>query len=224
MNNMHYRILAGIASLAIIAQTLTWGISTVNAALIGSGTVQWSGALTTNINWNDTFPGTASGSINGLIVTGRVLPTLNMTISGSGTMALGNLSNSAYSTGTVSIELGTNAINGASVTARSTNGGLQHISNSGTIINSLTTDGFADSYRFKSTLWTTDSTAVGFTQSGAIDQEISNTTAVTIYSSNKPQPLTNVDDFTLAVSARPNAQTPAGDYRDVVVITVTGNF
>jgi hypothetical protein len=45
-----------------------------------------------------------------------------MTISGSGTMALGNLSSSAYSTGTINIELGTNAVNGASITARSTNG------------------------------------------------------------------------------------------------------
>ncbi len=224
MKNIHFRILAGITSLLIITQSLTWGLSTTNAAFIGSGTVQGSGALNVNINWNDTFPGTASGAINGIVVTGRVLPTLNMTISGSGTMALGNLSSSAYSTGTINIELGTNAVNGASITARSTNGWLQNISNSGTIINSLTTDGFADSYRFKSTLGTTDSTTPGFTQSGAIDQEVSNTTAVTIYSSNKPQPLTNVDDLSLAVSARPNAQTPAGDYRDIVVITVTGNF
>ncbi|MDD2693957.1 MAG: hypothetical protein PHY14_03415 [Candidatus Gracilibacteria bacterium] len=195
------------------------------ASVIGNGTVTGSGALTTNINWNDTFVGSsASGTINGIVVTGRVLPTLNMTISGSGTLTLGNLSSTTYSTGTVDIEIGTNAVNGASVSAQSTNGGLQNTSNSSIIINSLSTDGAADSYKFVSVLGTTDSTALGFTQSGAIDVEINSTSATTIYSSNKPQPLTNIDDFTFSVVAKPNGQTPAGDYRDVIKITVSGNF
>lgn len=131
------------------------------ASVIGNGTVTGSGALTTNINWNDTFVGSsASGTINGIVVTGRVLPTLNMTISGSGTLTLGNLSSTTYSTGTVDIEIGTNAVNGASVSAQSTNGGLQNTSNSSIIINSLSTDGAADSYKFVSVLGTTDSTAL----------------------------------------------------------------
>ena len=75
-----------------------------------------------------------------------------MTISGSGTMALGNLSSTVAATGSVNIEIGTNAINGASVTAASTNGGLQNISSGSLMINSLTTDGFADSYKFVSVL------------------------------------------------------------------------
>lgn len=51
-----------------------------------------------------------------------------------------------------------------------------------------------------------------------------NTTNHPVYSSTKPQPLTGVDDITFSVSAQPNAQTPAGDYRDVIAITITGNF
>lgn len=99
------------------------------ATQIGTGSVVGSGSLTTPTNWNDTFVGAnASGSINGVVVTARVLSTLNMVISGSGIIDLGNLSSANASTGGVDIEIGTNALNGASVTARSTNGGLANIS------------------------------------------------------------------------------------------------
>lgn len=148
-----------------------------------------------------------------------------MTISGSGVLDLGNLSSTAYSTGTVSIEIGTNAVNGASVTAASTNAGMTNISSTGNVINSLSADGFADSYRFTSNISVaSDSTAVGFAQTGGLSQEVNTTTAATVYTSNKPQNLTGVNDVDFSVSAMPNIQTPAGDYRDVVVITVTGNF
>ncbi len=222
---MKNRVLASALTLWVLAQFLLGtGFNIANAAVIGSGTVQWSGSLTTNINWNDVFPGTASGTVNGIVVTARVLPVLNMTISGSGTIALGNLSSTTASSGSVNIEIGTNAMNGASVSAKSTNGGLQNTASGAMVINSLTTDGFADSYKFVTTTGTADSTAIGFTQSGSYNGEVNTTTAMTVYSSNKPQPLTNVDDFTFTVAAQTNAQTPAGDYRDVVVLTVTGNF
>jgi hypothetical protein len=208
--------------------TLTSGIllNSAYATTIGTGTVQGSGALTSVINWNDTFTtGAASGTINGIVVRGRILPTLNMTISGSGDINLGNLSSTTTATGTVNIEVGTNGANGASVTAKSTNGGMVNISNSGILINNLTTDGAADSYRFVTALTGTgDSTAPGFTQSGSVSQEMSNTTPLTIYTSNKPQQLQNVDDFSFSVAAKPNDQTAAGDYRDLVVLTITGNF
>ena len=57
----------------------------------------------------------------------------------------------AYNSGSVSVEVGTNAVNGASVTVRSTNGGLQNVSSPTTYINNLTTDEVADSYRFTGT-------------------------------------------------------------------------
>lgn len=222
---MKSRILVALTVITMTTSALlTGGGSIVNASVIGSGTVQGSGALTTNINWNDTFPGTASGTINGIIVRGRILPTLSMVISGSGLIDLGNMSSVAASSGAVSIEIGTNASNGASVTAYSSSGGMVNTSNSGVVINSLVADGFADSYKFISALGTSDSTAPGFTQSGSVNTEISNTTPVTLYTSNKPQNLTGVNDFTFTVSAQPNAQTAAGDYQDKVVVTVTGNF
>lgn len=222
---MKSRVLTALTLVTLTASTLFSGVGSIaNATFIGSGTVQGSGALTTNINWNDAFPGTASGTINGIVVRGRILPTLNMIISGSGLINLGNMSSSSASSGSISIELGTNAANGASVTAYSASGGMVNTSNSGVVINSLAADGFVDSYKFISALGTSDSTAPGFTQSGSFNAEISNTTPVTLYSSTKPQPATGVDDFTFTVSAQPNGQTPAGDYQDKVVITVTGNF
>jgi hypothetical protein len=214
-------LLAGL----MLATVLTSSLTPVNATFIGSGTVVSSGALSTNINWNDAFPGTASGSINGIIVRGRVLPVLNMTVSGSGVLDLGNLTSASYSTGTVSIEVGTNAVNGASVTAASTNSGMTNNSSTGNVINSLAVDGFADSYRFTSIInAASDSTAVGFAQTGWLAQEITTRTPVTVYTSNKPQNLTGVNDVDFSVSAKPNVQTPAGDYTDIVVLTVTGNF
>jgi hypothetical protein len=197
-----------------------------NATVIGSGTVSGSGALTSSINWNGTFTtGSASGSINGIVIKGRILPTLNMTISGSGIIDLGNMSSTSASSGSVNIEIGTNALNGASVTASSTNGGMANTATGAIKINSLTTDGFADSYKFVSAIGgASDSSAPGFTQTASFNAEVNNTTPVTLYTSNKPQNLTNVDDFVFTVSAQPNAQTPAGDYQDTVVVTVTGNF
>ncbi len=224
ITNTHMKsrvLLAGLTIASVLATSFT----SVNASFIGSGTVVSSGALTVNINWNDAFPGTASGSINGIVIKWRVLPVLNMTISGSGVLDLGNLVSTAYSTGTVSIEIGTNAVNGASVTAASTNSGMTNISSTGNVINSLAADGFADNYRFTSVISVaSDSTAVGFAQTGWLAQEITTSTPVTVYTSNKPQNLTGVNDVDFYVSAKPNVQTPAGDYRDVVVLTVTGNF
>ena len=202
-------------------------VSGVHAATIGSGSVVGSGALTSNVVWNDTFPGTATGTVNGLVVKAKITPTLNMVITGNGVIDLGTLSSATYSTGSVDIEVGTNAKNGASVTARSTNGGLQNTTDTNVKINSLTTDEVADSYKYASSLSATaDSSYASFAQSASLNAEANDTTTNhVLYSSNKPQSLsTGTDDFTFTVSAKPDAQTPAGDYSDVVVVTVTGNF
>lgn len=92
-------------------------------------------------------------------------------------------------------------------------------------INSLTTDGFADSYKFVSSIvGTADSTAPGFSQAATFNAEVNDTATKTVYTSNRPQNLTNVDDFRLSIVAQPNIQTPAGDYTDKIILTVTGNF
>jgi hypothetical protein len=201
--------------------------SGVSAATnIGSGTVVGSGGLTQNVVWNDTFPGTATGTINGLVIKAKIQPTLSMVISGSGQIDLGTLTSSAYSTGTVQIEIGTNAANGAAVTAKSTNGGLLNTSDGTTKLNSLSTDGAADSYKFASAIVAaTDSTISGFTQGASLNVEVNNnTTSHALYTSNKPQALTGVDDFSFTVSAQPNAQSPAGNYTDVIQVSVVGTF
>lgn len=187
-------------------------ISTVSAANIGTGTVTGSGGLTSSVVWNDIFPGTATGTINGLVIKARVQPSLNMTISGSGVIDLGVLSPSGYSSGSVNVEIGTNAINGASVTARSTKGGLENITDPSYYLNSLSADGAADSYKFSSAIVAAlDSTVSGFTQTATLNTEVSNnTTSHVLYTSNKPQPLSGTtDDFSFTVAAQPNAQSPA---------------
>ena len=202
-------------------------ISTVSAAsTIGSGSVVGSGGLTSNVTWDDNFPGTATGVINGLTVKAKIQPTLNMVITGNGEIDLGTLSSALASSGTVNIEVGTNAVNGASVTAKSTNGGLKNTSDPLQFINSLNSDGAADSYRFSSSLdAAADSTITGFSQAASLNQEVSdNTTSHILYTSNKPQALNGTDDFKFTVSAQPNAQSPAGNYEDVVAISVVGTF
>ncbi len=214
-----------LISWALIASmTLISGASA--ATIIGSGSVVGSGALTSNVTWNDTFPGTATGTINGLLVKAQIQPTLSMVITGSGIIDLGSLSSASYSTGTVSIEIGTNAVQGAVVTAKSTNGGLKNTTDPTQFLNSLAADGVVDSYRFASALQAaTDSSIVGFTQSAALGTEVNNsTTSHTLYTSNKPQALTGTDDFTFSVSTKPNAQSPAGNYTDTVQVSVVGTF
>lgn len=222
MHSISKKLLTG----ALAAGMMISSVSSF-ASNIGTGTVVGSGALTTNVVWNDTFPGTATGTVNGLQVRARILPILNFVITGSGVINLGNLSSTAASTGSVNIELGTNAVNGASVTAKSTNGGLQNATNASVFVNSLTADEVADSYKFLSApVAADDSSYASFVQAAALNTEVSdNTTSHILYTSNKPQILSGTsDDFSFTVTAQPSIETPAGDYSDVVIITVTGNF
>jgi hypothetical protein len=213
-----------IVSWIIVTSLLLVGWA--NAANIGTGTVTGSGGMAQPIVWNDTFPGTATGVINGIAIKAKIQPTLNMEISGTGLIDLGNLTSASYNTGTVSIEIGTNATAGAVVTAKSTNGGLK--SGTGDFINNLVVDGAADSYLFTSTIGAaTDSSFTGtINQTFMNSTEVNSTvTAYQIYGSSRPQQKSgSIDDITFSVSAKPNAQSPAGNYADVIVVTVTGTF
>lgn len=120
--------------------------------------------------------------------------------------------------------MGTNAANGVTVTVVSANGGLKNATNSGIIINNLTTDGAADSYIFQSSSGSSDSSAGGYSRTGYMSGEVNSTAASTLFTTTKPEQKTNVDDVVFKVSAKPNAQTAAGDYADVLNFTVTGNF
>lgn len=225
MHTLSQKLLTGVVAAGMMIST---GVVSVAATQIGTGSVTGSGWLTAPVNWNDTFAaGAGSGTINGLYVKARVKPVLSMVVSGSGLIDLGDLVDTSYSTGTVNIEIGTNAVNGASATARSTNGGLQNSTSPTTYINDLTADEVADNYKFSSAIVAADdSSYAAFTQSATLSTEVNdNTTNHTLYTSNKPQVLSlTTDDFSFSVSAKPSIETPAGEYSDVVVLTVTGNF
>lgn len=223
MHTLSKKILSGVIAAGMMISTSSYA-----ATNIGTGSVVGSGTLTSPVVWNDTFTSnSATGTINGIVVKAKVRPVLNMVVTGSGEIDLGYLTDASYSSGSVDIEVGTNAVNGASVTARSTNGWMQNTSNGSIYINDQTTDEVADSYTFASAIVAAADSSYGtFTQSAGLSTEVNNnTTNHTLYTSNKPQKLSNTtDDFSFTVAAKPSVETPAGDYQDVVVLTVTGNF
>jgi len=213
--------------IAISATSLiSSGLSTTYAATqIGTGSITDSGSSSTAIMWDDLFPGTASGEVSGIIVKARVLPTLTMEVS-TGTIDLGNLVANVASTGSLFIEIGTNAKSWVTVTARSGSGWLTKTDDSSIKINSGTLDWVSESYKFFSTLNDTDdSSDPSFTGSKLIPTEVnSNIIENTVYTTNKPESKTGIDDVTFSVSAETTAETPAWNYQDTITFTVTGNF
>lgn len=222
------KVFAALALMAIA--TTNFGAS--YASQIGTGSVDGNPAFDTAINWDDTFPGTASGSVADILIRAVVAPTLNMAISAE-EIDLGVLVAGVASDGSLAIEVGTNAVNGVSITARSQSGGLTNVADNAVQINSLTTDGVGESYTWGSTINATDdSSAVGYTavNTGAngLDaaKEITETaTEYNVYTTNKPEATSGtIDDVTFDVSVTSEIETPAGEYEDRVTFTVTGNF
>ena len=195
------------------------------ATQIGTGSVVGSGAFDTAIMWNDLFPGTASGSVEDILIKARVLPSLNMSISAA-EINLGDLVAGVTASGGLFLEIGTNAKSGVSITARSQSGGLSHTTEAGVQINDLTTDGLAESYTWASTPNVTDdSSSPAFAATGLTLLEVNDiVTEHTVYSTNKGEATNLVDDVEFRVAATTSAETPAGNYEDRVTFTVTGNF
>lgn len=215
-----------IASVSALALTSLAGFSAMNvfAQQIGTGSI--TGGNSAAINWDTTFTtGAASGSVSSVTVKARILPTLNMNISAQ-EIDLGDLVASQTSSGSVDIEIGTNAAAGVTVSARSGSGGLTNTSDNTIQINSSSVDGAADAYSFQATALSADSTMDSFnnTLAGVALIDVSDNSEKTIYTSNKPEIIDGVDDVTFVVSANPNAQTAAGEYEDNITFTVTGNF
>ncbi len=221
MNTKIKKLLATIALWALIVTN----ISSAIAAQIGTWSVVGNPGLDSAVIWDDSLPGTATGVVTGIVVTADIQPFLNMTISTWG-LALGSLSNSLYSTGTLDLEIGTNAVNWVSITARSWSGWLTHVVDNSIQVNNLAVDWAADSYIFTSALnAASDSTTTGYTQSATLSTEVNdNTTEHTVYTTNRPEQDLGVNDVSFSVSAKPNAQTPAWNYQDIITFTVVGNF
>lgn len=184
------------------------------------------GVLWDHVYWNGTFTaGSATGSVSDVKIKARVNPTLNMSISNE-EIDLGVLVAGSTATGSLFLEIGTNAKSGVSITARSQSGGLTHTTDAAVQINDLATDGLSESYTWESTPnIADDSSSTGFLASGLTNLEINDdTTEHTIYTTNKGEAVNAEDDVEFIVNALVSAETPAGDYEDHVTFTVTGNF
>ena len=81
------KIKKAIALACIVALTAT-SLGSTFAANIGTASID--GGASSSVVWDDTFPGTATGTVTDVIVTAQVLPTLNMTLS-TGSIDLGTL-------------------------------------------------------------------------------------------------------------------------------------
>jgi hypothetical protein len=104
MANTKIKMKKAFACIAIAA--IATGVNSSFAATqIGTGTVTGTPGLDTTIMWDDTFTaGSASGSVNGVIVTAKVDPILNMVIS-TDTIALGTLDTDTFTTQGLDIEV-----------------------------------------------------------------------------------------------------------------------
>jgi len=218
-----------IKKLLILLATISWIITLwwMYAVQIGTGSVQGDPTFDSPINWDGTFGGTnnASGSVSNILVTATVQPYLNMVIS-TGIINLGTLSPNTPSTGSLYIEIWTNAVWGVTVTARSQSGWLTNTTDPTIQINNLTTDWLAESYKFLSqTGAAADSSIAGFSATANLNVEVNdNTTDHVIYQTNKWEKLQNVDDILFSVAATIVDETPAGNYEDRITFTVSGNF
>ena len=217
-----------ILAATAVAALATTHLTSVFATNIGTANVTGDASFDTNIVWDNNFPGTASGTVTGINVTAQVLPQLNMTLSAK-EIALGTLTPDTPASGSIDIEIGTNAASGVSIRAISGSGGLTNVSDNSLQINNLTTDGSAESYTFASSAATgadIDSSVTGFdnTAGNLSATEIANSNETLIYQTNKPELTDATADVTFTVSATANAQTPAGNYQDTLSFVVTGNF
>jgi hypothetical protein len=154
-----------LAVTAIAALATTQFANVFAASNIGTGSVTGDAGFDTNIVWDDAFPGSATGTVSGITVKAQVLPTLNMVISAN-EIDLGTLTAGTPSTGTLDIEVGTNAANGVTIRVSSASGGLTNTSNNSLQINNQSIDGSAELYSFASTANAIDSTVTGFANSG----------------------------------------------------------
>ena len=210
---------AAIAAVALMWAT-TLGGAYAATTKIGDATVTGNTALNKDINFDDST-NKATASVDGIKVTANIAPALDMAIS-TDEIALGELTPGTESTGSLNIEIGTNAVSGVKITARSGSGGLVNTSDSSSKINSDTTN---ESYKFSST-HTVDSTVSGFQSTGdlAATEVNDDTTEHQIYLTNKPEITDGNNDVTFTVGATANSEAAAGDYQDKITFTVTGNF
>ncbi len=221
------KIKKAAALVAVAAMTASTFGNAVAATNVGTGSVTGSAALDQAIVWDDTFgtAGNATATVTGIKVTATVAPTMNVSFS-TDEIALGVLTPGVESTGTLNIEVGTNAVDGSKITLRSTNGGLKHTANA-ELINDDDANG--EGYTFQATTADDSTIVAGVAKSttlGAATQSdtANKATEHVVYKAEKAEITEGTDDCVLTVAATAIATTSAGDYEDTLTFTITGNF
>lgn len=188
-------------------------------ALAASG-IAYAAPVTITFDGGDGNDGTGSTSV---AVTASVAPILSLDVS-ENSLALGALSAAGYSSGSLNIELATNAVGGATVTAASVNGALVGGS-TGHELNNLDANFSGQSYQIGSVA-SGDTTDLGTLSSrlGSSFTEIVDDSAKTIYTVNGPERAGGAADAVVTVGAKSDAATPADSYSDSIVLTVTASF
>lgn len=162
-----------------------------------------------------------------IAVTANVQPVLKFALQ-SNSANLWTLTTAFWAWITTWVEIGTNAVNWVTVTATSSNWGLESVTAGHTINDSTNENIYSnEGYQFTSTLGVSDSTnaavIAGMVATNVDDLNLTHT----IYTSNDPQ---NYDigwdyDTDFTVQARIAEVTPtASDYTDVIMFTATANF
>jgi len=217
------KTLKKVLALLALATMLANNIGSTFAAT-DIGDINITGWSSTNVFWDDALPGSGSGTSADVTISARVVPTLTMTIS-TGVIDLGDLSTSNYITGSLDIEIGTNARNWVIVSVISNSGWLTNVDDNAIQVNNLVTDGIVESYRFDSSILAAiDSSVAGFGSTANLSTEINSTASNVVYSSNKAEADNGVDDFRFKISSKIDAQTPSGTYGDTVSFVVTWSF
>jgi hypothetical protein len=99
------KVLAFIALATLLANNIS-----NTHAVTDIGDINITGGSSTNVFWDEALPGSGSGTSANVVISARVVPTLTMTVS-TGVIDLGDLSITNYVTGSLDIEIGTNARN-----------------------------------------------------------------------------------------------------------------
>lgn len=185
--------------------------------LAAASGIAYAAPVTTNI-----VADSGSGS-TGVTVSATVAPILTMDVS-STSLNLGALTSAGYSSQTLDLEIGTNAIGGATVTAASANGALV---GSGTSHQLNTVDGTlpGQSYQIGSVadVGVAD-LRTGSARTDLVLTEIIDGSAKNVYVVDGPERADATADAVVTIQAQSDDATPADSYSDVVTLTVSATF
>lgn len=192
----------------------------VSAIALAASGIAYAAPVTITFDGGDGNDGTGSTSV---AVTASVAPILSLDVSAS-SLALGALTSAGYSSQTLDLELATNAIGGAVVTAASVNGALV---GSGTNhqLNNVDATLTGQSYQIGSVVdGGIADLRTGSDRTGLTLKEINDTVAKNIYVVDGPERADATADAVVTVQAQADDATPADSYSDSILVTVTAQF